>query len=293
MGSLFGYEVVEAGLPLRRLRPDPGPRGRLVVRAGERLLETDGDLTAYDDTAGSLLALARAGDRVLMWCEVAGAFALHPGAGLVEAEPRGAPGDAWEHRLVATAVPLLLAERGDVVLHAGAVDAGGRAVVFLGPSRRGKSTLALALTRAGLPLIAEDGVALSAGDPPLVWPGPLGVRLKRAHADGGRRVELHFPEAEAPAAVPLGALVVLEPRGTALRVERIDPADAVPALLAGLFHAGGVDALRPAFSRLAPVAGRARVFSASLPDDLEALDDAAARLLAAVSPGAAPRAARP
>ena len=65
--------------------------------------------------------------------------------------PTGRPprDDLWEHRLVSVAVPLLLAERGDIALHAAAVARGDRAVAFAGASTRGKSTLAVAAAACG------------------------------------------------------------------------------------------------------------------------------------------------
>jgi hypothetical protein len=78
--------------------------------------------------------------------------------------------------LVGTALGLLLHQRGSVVLHASAVEADGKAILFCGPSGAGKSTLAAALADRGYPLLADDLCVLSIDE--------RGVPL--AHPDGGR-----------------------------------------------------------------------------------------------------------
>jgi len=75
-------------------------------------------------------------------------------------------------------LPLLLAWRGEFVLHASAVRAPGGAVAFLGPGGSGKSTLAAALGRAGLPVLADDALLLRfPRGRPVAYPGPPAVRL--------------------------------------------------------------------------------------------------------------------
>ncbi|MBX3207367.1 MAG: hypothetical protein KF764_20130 [Labilithrix sp.] len=59
-------------------------------------------------------------------------------------------------------VRLLLRQlAGEISLHGSAVTVGGRAVVMLGTSGRGKSTLAAALCRRGAELLADDAVGLT------------------------------------------------------------------------------------------------------------------------------------
>jgi len=67
------------------------------------------------------------------------------------------------------ALPALIHQRGGVLLHASAVSTRGRAVVFLAPSRTGKSTLTVALGRRGFHPVADDILG--------VIPSPEGVRL--------------------------------------------------------------------------------------------------------------------
>jgi hypothetical protein len=70
---------------------------------------------------------------------------------------------------------VMLHQRGLLVLHAGAVEIAGQAVVFLGNKVWGKSTMVAALYGRGHRLIADDSVAISVSDtdtdPPFVLPG--------------------------------------------------------------------------------------------------------------------------
>ena len=51
---------------------------------------------------------------------------------------------------------IALIQRGELVLHASAVDVGGRAVAFVGPRGHGKSTMAAAMVARGHELISDD-----------------------------------------------------------------------------------------------------------------------------------------
>jgi hypothetical protein len=65
------------------------------------------------------------------------------------------------HWLLDQVVPLVLALDGSIVLHASAVVAGGGAVVFVGRSGSGKSSLAASFAATGLDLVADDFVLLA------------------------------------------------------------------------------------------------------------------------------------
>lgn len=92
------------------------------------------------------------------------------------AEPGAAPADIA--KIENGAVPLFVRHlEGKIGLHGSAVAIDGRAVVFLGPSGQGKSTLAAAMcSQAGAALIADDAVAIDrVGDR---W---VAVPLERDH----------------------------------------------------------------------------------------------------------------
>jgi len=129
--------------------------------------------------------------------------------------------------------------RGVLALHASAVLIDGRAVVLVGPSGAGKSTTAAAFARAGVPVLADDVVAVRVVDgETLAYPSYRLLRLwdeserilfgtsgrlplltptwdKRALPLGGEH-----PFHESPA--PLGDLFLLAPRSGDVRAPFID-----------------------------------------------------------------------
>src|SRR4051812_24685097 len=112
MGSIYGYEL-EGGPRLTRLHEVPGPRGRLrVEQASGGLTDGAGELTAWEMG----FALARVPGGLLISCGETGDYELDPEAGRIRVDGGRLDG-WWEHRLGAVAVPLLLSERGDLVLH--------------------------------------------------------------------------------------------------------------------------------------------------------------------------------
>ncbi len=250
-------------------------------RAERSLTDGDGDLVVWIDATDSddHVAMFRIGERLLVSCSVTGDFLIDAAAGAVETSPPLASEDAWEARLITTAIPLLLAERGDLVMHASAVCAGdGSGVLFCGPSTRGKSTLAAALAAAGHPVIGEDGIALTFDEEAgtaFAWPGPAGVRL----GAGLKRMHAVAPALETVSAVPVGAVVVLAPRGGGeLRCDRLSPTAAVADLDHALY--AGPARLPAAFAGLARLARSVPVFRAQMPDDLGAVPAAATELVA-------------
>jgi hypothetical protein len=233
-------------------------------------------------------SLRRVGRVLRASCSLTGEFVVDADGGVIHADPSGAADEFWEHRMVATAFPLLVAERGDLVTHAAAVEVDGQAIVFLGPPRRGKSTLAAVAAGLGYRLLAEDGAAvelLSSGA--LVWPGPTGIRVtsdvmsalglsrdrragKRTHFIAGAR------HADEP--VPLGAVVVLGERAAASSLTRVEPVAAVPAVVPSLIF-GGSDRLAEAFRGAARLSELAPVFRACFPDDLALMESELSGLL--------------
>lgn len=88
-----------------------------------------------------------------------GAYLLGPGR--IEFHPRpDADPSAAEHWLVNAVLATYAGLRGTVCLHAAAVARRGRAIVFAGPSRSGKSTAALRMIEQGWSLVADDQAVL-------------------------------------------------------------------------------------------------------------------------------------
>ncbi len=277
MGSVFGFEVV-SDYPLRRLNGARGTRGTIHVRRPETapsappgepqaMLEAeDGELlyASYATAAGCLLAMPPTGD-----------FLIEPEAWAVTVEDDQRHPDLFEHRLTSSAICTLLTMRGDLALHSAAIRVGDAAVIFCGPSRQGKSTLARALGEAGHEVLAEDGLIVGLDGRPTAYPGPRGVRVRRP---GGVDLAPDPGPAE-PGALPVGAVVVLGERGARLELETLEPALALTQLTPALIHDGSRSGIGDAFGRLARLLHTVPVFRARLPDDLETLPSAARQVL--------------
>lgn len=97
---------------------------------------------------------------------------------LVEAAP-SVPARDISIFIIGTVFGILLHQRGEIVLHASAVQVNGKAVLFCGSSGTGKSTLAAALAQRGFPLVADDlcALALAPGAPPMVQPDGHHLKL--------------------------------------------------------------------------------------------------------------------
>jgi hypothetical protein len=278
-GTLYGY-ALESEVPLERLRTGPAPRGTLSIRAaGEPLAARHGRLVRYD---GSLWALARTEDGLFVWCPGTGSYHASPQTGLVEVEADERYEGLLEHRLTTLVLPLLLAERGDLSLHAAVVAADGRAVAFCGVSMRGKSTLAAELAARGHALLGDDSAVLSFdGDGFLAWPGPVGSRLRNPGERMLRRLVHHDAGTAQVAALPLAAVVVLgERQGAEPHLERMPAVRAATELYAHAPQADGA-AIARTFGLAARLVERVPVFHATMPDDLARAGDSAEALLSA------------
>lgn len=284
MGSLYGFEV-KSELPLRRLNAAAGTRGelRVEVAAGplgapaqepvSTLIDDEGRCwyASYElETGACLLKLPPSGN-----------FLLEPDVGRIAVDSHDDDTELLEHRIASSAICTLLAMRSDLVLHASAVEVGGRAVLFCGPTLRGKSTLARALGEAGHRVLAEDGVAIGLGDDePTAFPGARGVRVRSRDRDGRHRTDLVAdPGGEEPPPCPVGAIVLLGERGAVLEVEPQEPARALALLTPNIVRSGSRASLAAAFARLATLLGSVPSLSVSPPDDLDAVPEVARRVL--------------
>jgi hypothetical protein len=103
--------------------------------------------------------LAAAGSRGLTAALPAqGVAVFHlPDAAAIPASERAAP--------IREALQLLMAARGRLMTHAGAVGRDGRGVLLVGRGGSGKSTLALSCALAGMEIVADDYVLLESGPP--------------------------------------------------------------------------------------------------------------------------------
>lgn len=84
-----------------------------------------------------------------------------------------------EARLWAIPSVLMVVDRGDIALHAAAVEVDGRALLLAAPGKHGKTTLAGAFLRSGYRLLSEDVSCCRVDPDVLVIPGPAALRVRR------------------------------------------------------------------------------------------------------------------
>jgi hypothetical protein len=292
-GTCFGFRV-ESTLPFRYLRSGDGEplsvaewEGPPEGRSGQLLVEWKTPFRArlYEHDAAYRLWISRSG-----W------FGVDPGAGRI-----GVPsGDEVrrEERLWGLPALLCFLARGDIPLHAAAVEVDGGAVLLAAPGTFGKTTLAAGFARAGHRLLNEDLTCLRAARQPSVVPGPAMLRLREdvAHrlqipgaipvGANGDRVHLALGNGHRgdSAPVPVRAIVLLEPSGkdAAPALSPVDPVEAIRDLFALSFRLPrDADRMR-AFAGVADLVGAVPAWRLSYAHDLERLDEAVEAVVARV-----------
>ena len=272
LGSCAGHRV-EGRLPLRTLRD--GVAGGMLTVAWSPDTQPDGDLVArWDVRPGNPFEgrLLRDGRRFAFWASDGGWYLVDPAEGAIGLVEDGRPLTLTrEVRLFGIPATLVALERGDVVLHAAAVEVDGRAVVLAGPSRQGKTTLAAAFAAAGHRLLTEDMTRCVPGTP-AVYPGPSVVRL-RPDVAGAVRIGDAVPVVERErlfvpldgvrrgdgAAVPLAAILFLREAPGPAVVEPVAAADAIRDLWSLAFTLPTDEGRATVFGRVADLAVRVPV----------------------------------
>jgi len=241
LGTCFGF-AVRSSLPFRFLRGGVGetidisasssgedaPEGELLVKwrpTAERPFEVR-------------LFRTEPGHRV--WIPDSGWYGVD-----TDARTMTVPDDAdevrREERLWGIPAILFLLARGDLPLHAAAVEVDGQAVVLAAPGTFGKTTLAAAFLSAGYRLLSEDLTCLRLGEEPQVVPGPAMLRVRRdvaeqieignVHRLAESEHRVHFAVDAALrgdcAPLPLRAIVLLRIADDGYRIEAASSAAAV------------------------------------------------------------------
>lgn len=171
--------------------------------------------------------------------------------------------------------------RGATLLHASAVEVDGKALIFIGRSGQGKSTIAGLLCAEGAALITDDVLSVEPGSPPMCRGGATEVRLRSAaasladaHPGFTSRPTPDRRTAVAPVhtiddQLPVGAIVIPSPsrEANAVQLVELPSAPKLLALLAFPRIAGWSDpgVLARQFETLAQLAGQVPILKATVP----------------------------
>ncbi len=284
-GSCHGFEI-RSGLAFRSLRSGGGT----ALYVGERDdLAPEGELVAIwharpdNPFHGRLL---RDGSHYAFWTSDAGWYVIDPVRSAVLVSS-GADALRRELRLLGVPTSICTLEQGDVSVHASGVDIAGHGVLFAGPGRYGKTTLAAAFARAGHRLLSEDTSRCSVDPWPRVFPGPAVLRLRpdiarqlpvagipAPPAPGENRVPVLIDQAARGdgAAVPLKAIVLLD-EGPGPRLAPVTAAEAVRDVLALAFRLPSEGQRAAVFARVTDLIGGVEVLRLQRKLSIESLAD--------------------
>ncbi len=284
--ALFGF-ALDAPFPLRFAR-DGGGVERLTIREGpaNATPPESGFLVEWPLQGSEQEVIAGLYERpggFEYWTTDAGRFAVDVERGVIEVPPMD---DVILREQRLNGIPLALAytARGDIALHAAAVEIDGGAVLLAAPSRFGKTTLAMAFHAQDYAMLAEDLVAVRVGTRE-VLPGPAVIRLRADVYSGsppagleevarrGERVFLSPPVGQrgSAAARRLKAIVFLR-EAESIRVERASPIAAVKDLWHLNFRLPSAQAREQSFRALSDLVGRTPVWDLHRPFRLDALE---------------------
>jgi hypothetical protein len=283
--SVFGFRI-STTVPLQFLRSGGGEQRLEIISGDERGEPRDGDLLGQWPLQGTSYPanakLFRFQDGYEYWTSDAGLFLINPVRGRITVPPAN---DTLllEQRLHGMPMILSFLARGDVSLHAAAVEIGKEAVVLAAPSRYGKTTLAFALQAAGHRMLSEDliccrphtaeaipGPALFRLRPDVVSaPPPTGLRVVAQRPD---RIYLGFDEQArgSGAPVPIKAIIFLHEADTT-SVERVAPQTALKDLWRLSFRTGTEDARADSFRNLARLGGSVPCWNLRRPLTIDSL----------------------
>lgn len=233
----------------------------------------------------------RLGDEVAVDIVADDRLAVMPG--------RDVPQLTVDHFLADQVFPRILSQKGELVLHAGAVRDKESAILLLGPSGSGKSTLVTSFHQSGWTLMGDDAIVLALGeDSPTARAVYPSLRLfadsidalfstavvthDMAHYSSKQRLDVaHGAEDSGP--VALKALVVLaEDKPIAIR--RLSAAQSCMAIVENSFALDPTDRdrARQRLEHASRLANKLPAFSLSYPRDFARLGEVRQAILSAV-----------
>ena len=228
-------------------------------------------------------------------------FVVDVGSRSIACDPVDCPPAMLRHFLLDQVVPLMLSVD-DVVLHASSVVLNGGFTAFVGPGGAGKSTMALALGRAGFAIGSDDGLLIEAdadpGSPRVprraipsypslrVWQDSAALAATAAsNADEPPSAKRQFRQGFSffTEPLPLVRLYVLDPEPSAsTRFESLSTREIAMTLVEQSYRLALDDrgALARQFDALSDIARRVPAWRVSSPRRLDAWRDLAAAVAA-------------
>jgi hypothetical protein len=295
--SCFGF-TVRSGCAFKFLRHGCGNETLEVIQSADSLEAPDGTLLfewkLRDPTADVTARLYEANGAFHFWTTDAGWYRIDPRSRRIEMSDH--PDEIRrEQRLWGLPTGLCTIERGDLSLHAAAVEADGSAIVLAAPGGFGKTTLALAFHRQGYRLLTEDTACCRVHPQPILFPGPTCVRLRpdvfNGEAPPGTTIaavrsdRIHLTlDADRRGdgcPVPIRAVVFLRESET-VRIERVNGRESLPDLWTLTFRFQSEMERRRCFSQLAHLATAVPVWNLYRPLHIANLDEVVSRLVEAL-----------
>lgn len=250
-----------------------------------RLGEVPASLVAPESSGATFQAAPR---RLLVWIEGVARYLSVDGQEIVVQPEPGAIESDLRALLLCSPMGGLLHERGLLPLHASVIATPGGAVVFMGNSGRGKSTLAAHFRQRGFKVLADDiaVVTFDDGGRPLVQPGlpqfklwPHSVAELGEEARGLPRLRpqmekrtLAFPDSFYREPLPLARIYALEcdNHSPEIRLQPQSVLDRVRLLLDHTYRAQylpGLGQQKSHFQSLSRVASAVPITRVIRPDD--------------------------
>jgi len=298
--SVYGM-CLESNVEFPELALDTGkpPRWKFAVVDSLQEMRDPKELGAeriYDEVHARLFQ-HRDGRRITV--DDTGSFDIGRDGRISFEKKAGAWDDFVRAHLLGRVLATAMWDDGWLPLHASAVATREGVIAFLAPKGFGKSSLALALARAGAPLVTDDTLPIEPKMPARAWPGvhsvrangdalaALGVSAAGALTREGK-VSLRAIEgctmATSPA--PLAAIFLLSPSDDPLRPDVLMRTSYSPTLaaLSVVPHVKigamlGASAAALMLERVATVVNMVPVHQLSITRDLARLPEAATQLL--------------
>jgi len=290
LGTCFGFEVRSA-LRFAYLREGSGDPLEVAAPAAEGTAPGDELLIEWRPTPQLPLEarLYSDGHAFRLWIGEGGWFSVEPDEGRIEVPADG--GLRREERLWGIPALLCFRARGDLPLHAAAVETDGGAVLVAAPRTYGKTTMAAAFHSAGHRVLCEDTACVRLAPEPAVIPGPAMLRVRHAVAGhlelpNARRVgedvdRVHYALEEPGdcTPVPLRAVVFLESSEGPAELEPVEEPLAIRDLWALSFRLPTDEDVGHSFAGVAALASSVPMFRLRRPLRLEQLPDHVALVL--------------